>query len=80
MHDADSGLDLESFRVAADVPIAGTPAGVDFADRFHATTPGVWEFALAEPIKQLPSARLSVSVRDMEGNAARIERRFQVRP
>jgi hypothetical protein len=80
MHDADSGLDLESFRVAADVPIAGTPAGVNFADRFHATTPGVWEFALAEPIKQLRSARLSVSVRDMEGNVTRIERRFRVRP
>jgi hypothetical protein len=80
MHDADSGLDLASLRVAADVPIAGTPAGVNFADRLHATTPGVWEFALAEPIKQLPSARLSVSVRDMQGNITRIERRFRVRP
>jgi hypothetical protein len=78
MHDADSGLDLASFRVTADVPIAGVPAGVNLADRFHVTSPGVWEFALAEPIEQLPAARLNVSVGDKQGNVTRIARRFRV--
>jgi hypothetical protein len=78
MHDADSGLDLSSFRVTADVDLAGAPAGEDLAGRFRSTAPGVWELALDQPIGEHSVSRLSVSIRDRQGNTSRIERRFSV--
>jgi len=46
MHDAYSGLDLESFQVVADFPVDGVPAGEDLARKFQTKTQGVWELRL----------------------------------
>jgi hypothetical protein len=46
MHDYDTGLDLDSFRVVADLPIDGVVAGENLARRFKAKGDGVWELAL----------------------------------
>jgi hypothetical protein len=78
MHDSDSGLDLESFRVAADFAVDGAPAGTDLAPRFAAHGDGVWELRLATPITALPRGTLTVSVTDRQGNTARVERTLSV--
>jgi hypothetical protein len=78
MYDADTGLDMESFRVVSDVALAGIPAGENLADEFRTVAPGVWEWRLGQAIEQISTARLSVSVRDRQGNTTRIERRFSI--
>ena len=78
MHDYESGLDPASFRVMADFPLAGVPAGEDLAPRFKIKAPGVWELPLATPLTELSKGRLTVSVRDRQGNESRIERTFSV--
>ena len=78
MHDYDSGLDLESFQVVADFPVAGVPAGQNLAAKFKRTSDGVWELNLPTPIHNLPRGRLTVSVRDRQGNVTRVERTFSV--
>jgi len=77
-HDFYTGIDAESLRVVADVPIDGVPAGENLAGKFRPTAPGVQEWELSRPVTKLASARLSVSVRDREGNTTRIDRRFSV--
>jgi hypothetical protein len=79
MHDYGTGLDLDSFRVVASFPLDGVPAGEDLARRFKAKADGVWELALSRPLADLPSGRLTVSVKDREGNTSRIARTFSVR-
>jgi hypothetical protein len=39
---------------------------------------GVWELALATPLTNLPKGKLTVSVKDRQGNTSRIERTFSV--
>jgi hypothetical protein len=78
MHDAYTGLNLKSFQVFADFPVAGVAAGKDLAPYFKAREQGVWELALAKPITNLARGRLSVSVKDQAGNTARVERTFRV--
>ncbi len=80
MCDANTGLDLDSFRVVADFPIDGVPAGENLASRFKATSPGVWEYVLAKPIVDLERRRLTVSVKDRQWNISRVERTFSVKP
>jgi len=79
MHDYGSGLDMKSFTVTADFAIDGFPAGEDLAPRFKSATQGVWELRLAAPIGELPRGTLVVSIRDRQGNVARVERTFSVR-
>ena len=79
MHDYYSGLDSKSFSVTADVEIAGVSAGENLATQFKQTHSGVWEWKLASPITSGNEARLNVSVKDKQGNIARIERTFSVR-
>jgi len=79
MHDYDSGLDLDSFQVIADFPVAGVPAGQNLAAKFKRTSDGVWELNLPTPIDNLPRGRLTVSVRDRQGNVTRVERTLSVR-
>jgi hypothetical protein len=78
MYDYDSGLDLSSLRVVADVPIDGVPAGENVAARFKRKTQGVWEWKLDKPVTELPRGKLTVSVKDRQGNVSRIERTFSV--
>jgi hypothetical protein len=79
MHDYDTGLDMASFQVVADFPIDGAAAGENLVKKFRPKSDGVWELALTAPLDSLPKGKLTVSVRDREGNISRIERTFSVR-
>jgi hypothetical protein len=79
MADAYTGLELSSFTVTADFAIDGIEAGENLAARFKLTSPGVWEWKLAKPIAGLKNAKLTVSVKDRQGNTNRLEREFSTR-
>lgn len=78
MHDYYSGLDLQTFAVSADFAVDGAPAGANLAPKFRETTQGVWELRLAVPIGNLAHGKLTVTVRDRQGNEARVERTFAI--
>jgi hypothetical protein len=78
MHDYNTGLDLDSFRVIADFPVGGADRATNLASRFKATAPGVWELKLPAPITDLPKGTLTVSIKDRQGNVSRVERTFSV--
>jgi hypothetical protein len=78
MHDYGSGLDMESFRVTADIAIDGVPAGEDLSKRFRPAAQGVWEWRLSRLLAGVEKATLTVSVRDRQGNVSRVERTFAV--
>ena len=78
MHDYNTGLDMKAFHVSADFPIDGVAAGTNLADRFKALPDNRWELHLTQPITELPRGRLTVSVRDKQGNLSRIERTLSV--
>jgi hypothetical protein len=78
MHDYYTGLDFKTFSVVADFPIDGIPAGRNLAAEFEKKTQGVWELRLDTPITELPRGTVVVSVRDRQGNMARLERTFAV--
>jgi hypothetical protein len=78
MHDAYTGLDMDSFEVTADFPLAGLPAGENLAAKFHLKTQGVWEMSLDKPLTDLRRGTLTVSVKDRQGNLSRIDRVFSV--
>jgi hypothetical protein len=78
MHDYDTGIDMDSFQVVADFALDGAAAGQNLASKFKAKTPGVWELTLAKPLTELPKGKLTVSVKDRQGNITRIERTFAV--
>ena len=78
MHDYYSGLDLESFSVTADFEIDGAPAGENLASRFKQVADGVWQWKPSSPPKSMKKGTLTVSVKDRQGNVARIERSLTV--
>jgi len=78
LHDYDSGLDPDSFEVRANFAINGIAAGENLAAKFRAKSQGVWELELAEPLRKLAEGRLTVGVRDRQGNWSRLDRRFHV--
>jgi hypothetical protein len=78
MADAYTGLDLDSFRVVADFPVDGMAAGQNLAGKFKPTAAGVWEWKLATPLADLPKGKLTVTIKDRQGNVSRIERTFSV--
>jgi hypothetical protein len=80
MWDYYSGLDPASFHVFADFPVDGIPAGQDLAPRFREISQGVWELKLAQPVSKLVQGRLSIQVKDRQGNLSRIERSFRLGP
>jgi hypothetical protein len=78
MHDYYTGLDMKSFEVVADFAIDGVPAGTNLASKFKELPGWRWEFALATPIASVPNGKLTVSIRDRQGNLSRVERAFSV--
>jgi hypothetical protein len=78
MHDYNTGLDMDSFEAVADFPMDDVAAGGNLASKFRAKTPGVWELTLSRPITDLPRGKLTVAVKDRQGNVTRIERTFAV--
>src|SRR5262245_12916473 len=74
MHDYGTGLDMESFQVVADFPVNGTAAGENLAAKFKPKSDGVWELMLTNPPANLAKGKLTVAVKDRQGNTNRIER------
>jgi hypothetical protein len=77
-HDYYSGLDAKAFTVTAGFEVNGVAAGENLASKFKPLSQGVWELKLDRPVKDLPGAALTVSVKDQQGNVSRIERTFSV--
>ena len=80
MHDAYSGLDMETFRVTADFPLEGVAPGENLATKFKTRSQGVWELQLTAPPKELVKGKLTVAIKDRQGNESKIERTFLVAP
>ncbi len=80
MEDCGTGLDMDSFEVTADFALDGVAAGQNLAPRFRGKAPGVWELSLSKPLTELSRGKLTVSVKDRQGNLTRIERTFVVVP
>ena len=78
MHDYNSGLDMKTFHVSADFAINGMEAGRNLADQFRGKSQGVWQLTLDRPIGAMDKGRLTVSVKDRQGNVSKIERTFSV--
>src|SRR5262249_26376991 len=78
MHDYYSGLDLKTFKVVADFPVDGAPAGTDLAGEVKGKSQGGWELALGRPIRSLAKGTLTVSVKDEQGNISKVVRTFGV--
>jgi hypothetical protein len=78
MHDSGSGLDLASFEVVADFAVNGVPAGQNLAPKFQAAGTGIHELKLSEPLT-VKRGKLTVSVKDRQGNVTRIERTFSAK-
>jgi hypothetical protein len=80
MSDYETGLDPESFSVVADFAVDGVKPGENLAAKFQALPENRWELRLKEPITALEKGKLTVSVKDCQGNTTRIERTFTVVP
>ena len=78
MSDYGTGLDMDRFSVVADFPIDGAAAGAELAKKFRPLADSRWELKLARPIEDLPKGKLTVSVKDRQGNITRIERTLSV--
>jgi hypothetical protein len=74
MHDYYTGLDMKSFRVVADFPVDGVAAGENLASRFKSKTDCVWEMRLATPIAPVMQGKLTVEIKDRQGNLSSVER------
>src|SRR5262249_13423480 len=79
MHDHYTGLDMKTFRVAADFAVDGVAAGENLAARFRSKTDGGGELRLKTPLASLPRGPLTVEVRARQGKLSRIERTFSVK-
>jgi hypothetical protein len=75
MHDYGTGLDPASFEAVASVPVNGVAAGQNLAPKFTALGGGVYELKLSAPLVAA-GAKLTVSVKDRQGNVTRVERTF----
>jgi hypothetical protein len=80
MHDYYTGLDMDSFTVVADFAVDGAPAGTNLATKFKEKTQGVWELKLDKPVTDLAKGKLTVSVKDRQGNVSRIDRTLSIGP
>ena len=80
MNDFYTGLDESSFSVVADFALDGVAPGENLAKKFRPKPEGVWELVLSEPLVKLPNGKLTVSIKDRQGNTSRIERTFSVKP
>jgi hypothetical protein len=77
--DAYRGLDESTLSVKADFPIDGAAAGTELAARLKPAGLGVWELKLEKPVELTKRGTLVVSVKDRQGNIARVERTLDSR-
>jgi len=80
MHDYLTGLDVESLSIVADFEVDGVRPGENLAAKFQALPESRWELVLSKPVAQLDRGELHVSVKDRQGNIAKIKRSFSIGP
>ncbi|VTR93469.1 Uncultured bacterium genome assembly Metasoil_fosmids_resub (Fragment) OS=uncultured bacterium PE=4 SV=1 [Gemmata massiliana] len=78
MHDYGTGLDATSFTVTATFTANGAAPGTNLAEKFTALGGGVYELKLATPLTGT-NEKLTVSVKDKQGNVTRIDRTFSAK-
>jgi len=78
MHDYYTGLDKATFTVSAGFPIDQVEPGENLASRMEEVARGVFQYKLKRPIQALQQGRITVSVKDHEGNVRRIVRHLSV--
>jgi len=76
--DANSGVNLATLSVKADIALAGRPANAELADLAQEIADGVYRITLAPALTQVADAVVHVQVRDMQGNITRVARAFRV--
>ncbi len=79
MHDYSTGLDRKSFTVTADFPFDGNAAETNLAANFTRASDGVWQWRLKKPITTRPNGKLTVAIKDRQGNITQVERSFSVK-
>jgi hypothetical protein len=77
LDDAYTGIDRDTLRVTLDAAVGGIAAGQNLASKFSETSPGVLVWKIPAPAG-LKNGQLTVSVRDKQGNEAKIVRRFSL--
>ncbi|MAG92969.1 MAG: hypothetical protein CMJ48_04380 [Planctomycetaceae bacterium] len=78
MHDYLSGVDLDSFVVTTDFQVNGMPAGENLAPHFRQMQQDIYQLLLTQPIESPGGKLISISIKDRQGNIARIDRTFFV--
>jgi hypothetical protein len=78
MNDYGSGLDPASLSVVADFNLIGHKPGRTLAPTFKPKSQGVYEFRLPKPLVSLKDGCLIITIRDKQGNQAKIDRTFSV--
>jgi hypothetical protein len=78
MHDYGTGLDAASFAAVADFAVNGVAAGQNLAPKFKPLGGGVFELKLDAPLS-VKAGKLTVSVKDKQGNVTRIDRTFSAK-
>jgi hydrazine synthase alpha subunit-like protein len=76
--DADSGINVVSLSVTADIAIDGHAAGEELASLAVSAGDGIYSIRLSTPIDAVTGASLLVTVSDNQGNITRVARKFSV--
>jgi hypothetical protein len=77
-YDLDSGISWASLSVKCNISIAGRPAEAELADLFVGDDE-IRALNFTTALQNLSNARITVSIKDLQGNSQRIERTFSVR-
>ena len=77
-HDYYTGIEVSSLVVTATFGVNGIQPGENLADHFVPLSQGVYQLLLNKPLHKLNNARMTVSVKDKEGNLSEIVRDFEV--
>ena len=81
---AKAGLVMLTLSLARElgpeIRVNGVAPGANVASKFQPKGDGVWELPLDAPLTSLARGKLTVSVKDRQGNTSRIERTFSVAP
>ena len=76
--DADTGLDVPSLSITADVEIAGRKPGAELVKLGSFVLDGIFAIPFSKPVTQMGAAHLTIKVRDKQGNLTTTTVRFWV--
>ncbi|GJM09178.1 MAG: hypothetical protein DHS20C11_14540 [Lysobacteraceae bacterium] len=76
MIDANSGLDLSTLSVTADLVVQGRPPGSELADLAVETHPGVYQIDIGGSFGPIDDGHVRMEVADLQGNFKRVDVEF----